>query len=203
MLLASIFAAVVLPIALACGGSRADDAPVPPGPPPDSFRVAFETTRGRFVVDVFRPWAPIGVDRFYDLVRIRFFDDDAFFRVVPGFVAQFGVASDPRLNVVWDARPIADDAARTRNARGTVAFAMDGPNTRTHQLFVNLQDNVHLDAQGFAPIGRVVDGMPTVDSIYSGYKDKPSAHMIATLGNSYLERMFPKIDYIKRVRLVR
>jgi len=189
-------------VASSCGGKP--DAPATPaGPPPDSFRVAFETTRGPFVVDVIRAWAPLGADRFYELVTQQFFDDDAFFRVVPGFVAQWGVNDTPKLNDLWDAKTIVDDPREVKNTRGTLSFAMDGPNTRTHQVFINLRDNPHLDKDGFAPFGRVASGMDVVDSIYSAYRDKPSAHMIATLGNSYLRRMFPKIDYIKTARLIR
>jgi peptidyl-prolyl cis-trans isomerase A (cyclophilin A) len=200
---ARIAVVVAVIIATACGNSTARQPSVPAGPAPDSFRVAFETTRGRFVVDVFRAWAPRGADRFHELVADQFFDDEGFFRVIPDFVAQFGVNDDRKRNDLWDARIIPDDStAKQKNARGTLAFAMDGPNTRAHQLFVNLRDNSHLDSDGFAPIGRVVDGMRVLDSVYSGYRDKPSAHMISTLGNSYLRRMFPKLDYIKTARFV-
>ena len=189
--------------ALACG----DAAPkvvrtAPVGPAPDSFRVAFETTRGRFVVEVVRVLSPHGADRFYDLAAEGFFDETAFFRVVPDFVAQFGVNNDRALNEAWDAKTILDDSVKAPNTRGTLVYASNGANSRSHQLFVNLTDNKNLDRQGFAPIGRVVEGMGVVDSLYSGYGEQPSYHLLATLGNSYLKRMFPKVDYIKSARLL-
>jgi peptidyl-prolyl cis-trans isomerase A (cyclophilin A) len=174
----------------------------PVGPAPDSFRVTFETTRGTFVVEVKRALAPHGADRFYDLVAEGFFDDNSFFRVVPNFVAQFGVNNEPKVNESWDKRTIPDDPVKQTNAKGTLVFASSGANSRAHQLFVNLADNKTLDGQGFAPIGQVVEGMPVVASIYSGYGEQPSYHLLATLGNSYLKRMFPKVDYIKTARLV-
>jgi peptidyl-prolyl cis-trans isomerase A (cyclophilin A) len=178
-------------------------ASAPVGPPPDSFRVAFETTRGRFVVDVKRAWAPKGADRFYSLVTEGFFDENRFFRVLPGFIAQFGVSDDKKINEAWEKKPLGDDPVLEKNARGTIVFASDGPNSRTHQFFINLKDNKNLDRQGFAPFGQVVEGMAVVDSIYGGYGETPSYHLIATLGNSYLKRMFPKLDHIKSAKIVR
>jgi peptidyl-prolyl cis-trans isomerase A (cyclophilin A) len=170
------------------------------GPAPDSFRVVFETSRGPFIVQVYRPWAPKGADRFYALVQQGFFDDSRFFRVVPGFVVQFGLAADPKLNEPWDKR-IADDSVSQSNLRGTLTFATQGPNTRSHQLFINLADNPRLDAMGFAPIGRVIEGMNVVDSLYSGYGEEPDQEAIRTQGNSYADRMFPKLDRIKTARV--
>jgi len=167
---------------------------------PDSFRVAFETSRGPFVVQVNRAWAPRGADRFYDLVQQQFFDDTRFFRVVPGFVVQFGLSGDPKKNEPWDKR-LPDDSVRQTNARGTIVFATQGPDTRTHQLFINLGDNARLDEMGFAPIGRVVDGMSVVDSLYSEYGESPDQQFIQTLGNSYLDRTFPKLDRIKTAKI--
>lgn len=188
-------------------GACNDKPPVPArtapvGPAPDSFRVAFETTRGNFVVEVTRAWSPKGADRFYDLVAEGFFDENRFFRVLPGFIAQFGVNDDKKLNEKWEAKTIADDPVKESNSHGTLVFASDGPNSRSHQLFINLADNKNLDTQGFSPIGRVVAGMSVADSIYSGYGETPSYHLLATLGNSYLKRMFPKLDYIKTARIV-
>lgn len=168
---------------------------------PDSFRVTFETTRGPFVVQVSRAWAPLGADRFYDLTEQHFFDDSRFFRVVPGFVVQFGLNGDPKVNEPWDAKRLPDDSVRQTNARGTIVFATQGPNTRTHQLFINLADNPRLDGMGFAPMGRVVDGMNVVDSLYSGYGESPDQQYIQTLGNSYLDRTFPKLDRIKTAKI--
>ena len=168
---------------------------------PDTFRVGFETTRGRFVVEAVRAWAPNGADRFYQLAQEHFFDESRFFRVVPGFVAQFGLHNDRKANERWEAAKLVDDSVRQTNARGTLVFTNSGPNTRSHQIFINLADNSRLDKQGFSPFGRVVEGMAVVDSLYSGYEDAPDQQYIRTLGNSYLTRMFPKLDYIRTARL--
>ncbi len=187
----------------ALAACKGDPAPVMTvhAPAPDSFRVAFETSRGKFVVQVNRPWSPNGADRFYELVGEGFFDDTYFFRVLPDFIAQFGANNDTKWNERWAEKPIVDDSVRQSNKRGTLVFAMSGKDTRAHQLFINFSDNPQLDAQGFSPIGRVVDGMTVVDSLYSGYQESPSYHLIATLGNSYLRRMFPKLDLIKTARI--
>jgi peptidyl-prolyl cis-trans isomerase A (cyclophilin A) len=168
---------------------------------PDSFRVTFETTRGPFAVQIVRAWAPKGADRFYTLVNERFFDDSRFFRVVPGFVVQFGLNADPGRNRPWDGKRLPDDSVTQTNARGTIVFATQGPNTRTHQLFINLVDNAQLDGMGFAPIGRVVDGMSVVDSLYGGYGESPDQVLIERDGNSYLDRYFPKLDRIKTAKV--
>jgi peptidyl-prolyl cis-trans isomerase A (cyclophilin A) len=172
-------------------------------PAPDSFRVAFETTRGNFVVDVIRAWSPRGVDRFHELVNAGYFTDVAFFRVLPGFVAQFGMHGDPAVNRQWSDRTIADDPVRQSNTRGTLVFATRGPNTRTNQFFVNYSDNARLDGMGFSPFGRVVEGMSVVDSIYSRYGETPDQSRIADDGNAYLKREFPRLDYIKSARIIR
>ena len=191
----------LVPLMAACG-----DTPPPRrevvGPAPDSFRVAFATNRGTIVVEARRAWAPNGVDRFYQLVSEGFFDENRFYRVLPGFIAQFGANDDKKRNEQWEAKPIPDDPAREKNRRGTISFANLGPDTRTHQLFINLKDNASLDAQGFTPIGRVVDGMPVADSLYDEYGEIPKYNLIATLGNKYLARMFPKLDYITSARIV-
>ncbi|MEO7455682.1 MAG: peptidylprolyl isomerase [Gemmatimonadaceae bacterium] len=172
-------------------------------PAPDSFKVAFETSRGRFVVQVNRALAPRGADRFYELVVDNFFDENRFFRVVPDFVAQFGLSNEKELNELWDDKTILDDSVRTGNVRGTLVYATEGPNLRSHQLFINLVDkNTRLDALGFAPIGKVVEGMGVVDSLYSAYGDDPNQHLIRSLGISYLNRMFPRLDYIRATSLV-
>jgi cyclophilin family peptidyl-prolyl cis-trans isomerase len=194
-------------VAVAASANACRDKPshvrtAPVGPAPDSFRVAFETTRGRFVVQVWRAWAPKGADRFHDLVAEGFFDGNAFFRVVPEFIAQFGASDDRKVNEQWDAKPITDDPVTQGNRHGTLVFAAAGPNSRAHQLFVNLADNKSLDKQGFAPIGRVVEGQAVADAIYSGYGESPSYHLLATLGNSYLRRMFPRLDYIKTAQVI-
>ncbi|HEX2781190.1 MAG TPA: peptidylprolyl isomerase [Gemmatimonadaceae bacterium] len=194
-----------LPIALAflvaaCGDNSAgrDVATVTA---PDTFRVRFATSRGPFVVEAVRAWAPNGADRFYALARSGFFDENRFFRVVPGFVAQFGLNPEPKRNTAWDERKLADDAVRQSNVRGTIVFTSQGPNTRSHQMFVNLADNSRLDKDGFAPFGRVVEGMAVVDSLYDEYGEDPQQHLIQTLGNNYLARMFPKLDWIDSARV--
>jgi peptidyl-prolyl cis-trans isomerase A (cyclophilin A) len=170
---------------------------------PDSFRVVFETTRGNFVVQVNRAWAPIGADRFYALVNDHFYDGEKFFRVVPGFVAQFGLNGDPKRNAPWDNQRLVDDSVRHTNAKYTLTFAsLMMPNTRSYQMFLNLKDNTQLDHAGFAPIGTVVSGKSVVDSIYSGYGETPDQGMIQAQGNDYLDHMFPKLDGIKSVKIV-
>jgi peptidyl-prolyl cis-trans isomerase A (cyclophilin A) len=169
---------------------------------PDTFRVAFETTRGNFVVDVNRAWSPHGVDRFHELVSSGYFTDVAFFRVLPGFVAQFGMHGDPDVNRRWGDRRIPDDRVVESNKRGTIVFATAGPNTRGNQFFINFADNRQLDAQGFSPFGRVVEGMSVVDSIYAGYGEEPDQSRVAEEGNKYLKGSFPRLDYIKSARVV-
>jgi peptidyl-prolyl cis-trans isomerase A (cyclophilin A) len=182
------------------------DAPppaIPTGPAPDSFRVAFETSKGNFTVQVNRAWAPHGADRFYQLVVTQFFDGERFFRVIPEFIAQFGLSDKKATNELWDDKTIPDDSVREHNVRGTLTFAMEGANTRSHQVFFNLADNSRLDKDGFAPVGKVIDGQSVVDSLYGGYGERINQHLVSTLGNSYLQRMFPKLDYIKTARLVK
>ena len=190
-----------LALAAACNTKGGDAPALPAGPAPDSFRVTLETSRGPVVVEAIRSWSPNGVDRFHALASSHFFDENRFFRVVPGFIVQFGLAGEPKTNERWDAKPIPDDPVTHSNARGTITFATEGPNTRSHQLFINLADNPRLDKLGFTPIGRVVSGMAAVDSIYPGYEEDPRQQMIQRLGNSYLARMFPKLDYVKTARV--
>lgn len=175
---------------------------------PEVFRVRFETTRGDFVVEVHRGWAPIGADRFYDLVRQRFFDGQRFFRVRAGAFAQFGIPGDPRLARAWRNATLPDDPVRASNERGTLAYAFTKPGTRATQIFINLRDNKDYDAQGFAPFGRVISGMEVVDSLYSGYGETSGGGMRAghqdalfDEGNAWLDRNFPKLDSILTARL--
>jgi len=179
------------------------------GEAPARFRARFETTRGAFVVEVERAWAPVGADRFYNLVRCGFFDGVSFFRVVPGFVAQFGLSGDSRVNGAWADATIPDDPAKESNRAGTIAFAKtDAPHSRTTQVFLNLADNTRLDAMGFAPFGRVVEGMDVVLKIYDGYGDTaprgkgPDAQALASLGDAYLKREFPRLDSIESATVV-
>ena len=176
---------------------------------PDQFRVRVRTTQGPFVLAITRAWAPIGADHFYNLVRAGYYDDSRFSRVLPQFIAQFGLAGDPRVTAVWKDRPIPDDPVRTSNVRGTIAYAMTGPNTRTTQLYISLRDNARLDAQGFAPIGRVVEGMDVVDRLYDGYGESSGGGVragrqqkVIAEGNKYLDREFPKLDRLLSARIV-
>lgn len=169
---------------------------------PDRFSVRFETTRGHFTVEFTRSWSPHGVDRVYNMVKIGYFRDIAVFRVVPGFVAQFGMHGEPRVNAAWGGANIKDDPVAESNKPGFVTFAKSNrPNTRSVQLFVNLKDNSSLDKQGFAPIGRVTEGLDVVRAFYSGYGDKPNQQRITYEGNEYLKQNFPKLDYIKRAEI--
>jgi peptidyl-prolyl cis-trans isomerase A (cyclophilin A) len=170
--------------------------------------VLFETTRGDFVMEVNRAWAPLGADRFHNLVRFGFYDGAGFFRVVPGFVVQFGLPAQPVLTSTWRGAPLDDDPIRESNVRGTVSYAMTGPNSRTTQVFINLGENSRLDAQGFAPFGRIVSGMEVVESLYSGYGEGaprgagPDQLRVMEEGSAYLQREFPQLDFIRRARIV-
>lgn len=176
--------------------------PIPPGPVPDTFRVAFETTRGRFVVEAYRAWAPIGAKRFYELASIGAFDENAFYRVVPNFVAQFGTPGDPRITAQLDSVTLPDEQRVAKNERGTVAFAQEPSRPRSHTIFINRRDNEYLDGQGFVPIGRVVEGMAVVDSLQWPYVEKADHHMLSTIGNRYMRRNYPKADYVKSAVVV-
>jgi peptidyl-prolyl cis-trans isomerase A (cyclophilin A) len=197
------------------GGSKASSSLTNPDktaiatPAPDSFKVAFETTKGNFTVVAHRDWAPHGVDRFYHLVQLGFYDDARFFRVLKGFMAQVGMNGDPRVTAAWEPLTIPDDPVKQKNVRGMVTFAAGGtPNTRGTQIFINYADNTNLDGIGFSPIGQVVDGMATVDSLYANYGEGapdgagPSQERIAAQGNAYLNQDFPRLDFIRRARIV-
>src|SRR5580658_2122045 len=169
---------------------------------PAVFKAKFTTTAGDFVVEVHREWAPLGADRFYNLVRYGYFTNAAFFRVVPGFVVQFGLSAAPSINRVWKAAAIQDDPVVQSNKRGNLVFATAGPNTRTTQLFINYGDNSRLDGMGFAPFGSVVEGMDVVDKIYPAYGESPRQDLITEQGDAYLKANFPDIDKIKLARIV-
>jgi len=175
---------------------------------PAAFRVRVGSSKGEFVIEARRSWAPVGVDRFYNLVRAGFYDDSRFFRVRAGFIVQFGIAGDPAVAGVWKDQTIKDDAWVQSNIRGTVAYAMTGPDTRTTQLYINLGDNSRLDSEGFAPIGSVISGMEIVDRLYSGYDETAGGGMrggkqgkIFDGGNAYLDREFPMLDKLLRARI--
>jgi len=169
---------------------------------PNVFDVKFTTTKGDFIVQVNRAWAPIGADRFYNLVKHGFFTGAPFFRVVPGFIIQFGLSGDPAVNRAWHNADIKDDPVTQSNKPGTITFATAGPNTRTTQLFINFGDNGGLDGQGFAPFGTVTSGMDVVKSLYSGYGEQPNQGSITNQGKVYIEKNFPKIDSIKSATVI-
>jgi peptidyl-prolyl cis-trans isomerase A (cyclophilin A) len=174
------------------------------------FKAKFATTKGDFVIEVHRDWAPNGADRFYELVKSGFFQDIAFFRAIEGFMVQFGIHGDPAVSAKWRNANIPDDRPSGHsNSRGALTFATAGPGTRTTQLFINFGDNgASLDGQGFTPIGQVVEGMSVVDSVYKGYGEGapsgmgPDQGRVQAEGSAYLKRDFPKLDYIKSAQLV-
>jgi len=169
---------------------------------PEVFRVKFQTSQGDCIVEASRDWAPRGADRFHELVNMRYFDEGRFFRVVKGFIAQFGVHRDFDVHGRWRNFFILDDPPNEKNLRGTLAFAQSGPHTRETEIFINLADNSMLDAQGFVPFGKVVDGMDVVDKLYSGYGEmRPQGEIdpgrVEEGTNAYLVPRFPKLDYIR------
>lgn len=176
---------------------------------PAVYRAKFVTTKGNFVIEVHRAWAPLGADRFYNLVRFRFYNGASFFRVLPGFVVQFGLSPIPRLSEIWSRAAIPDDPPTQTNALGTVTFATAGPNTRTTQVFVNLADNSRLDQMGFAAFGKVVEGMSVVQSLYSAYGEGaprgngPDQSLVEKEGREYLVKNFPKLDSILEAVILR
>lgn len=170
---------------------------------PEKFRVKLETSKGDVVLEVNRAWAPIGADHFYTAVESGFYDDTRFFRVVPGFIVQFGINGDPAVQKEWRDNNLKDDPVTQKNVRGTLTYATAGPNTRTTQLFINLADNNFLDGQGFAPFAKVVSGMDVVEKITAEYGEKPDQGYIQQLGNRYLNEYFPRLDYIKKATVVK
>lgn len=171
---------------------------------PETYQVKFVTTRGDFTVAVTRAWAPIGADRFYNLVKHGFYNNASFFRVVPNFVVQFGISPIPALSKAWKKTDIQDDPVAQSNKKGYLTFATAGPNTRTTQVFISLKDNAALDHQGFAPFGQVTDGMKVVEMFYDQYGDSagPDQEQLEKLGKPYLDKGWPKLDSIKTARLV-
>jgi peptidyl-prolyl cis-trans isomerase A (cyclophilin A) len=174
---------------------------------PATFKARFDTSKGTFVVEVHRDWAPNGADRFYNLVKNGFFDNVRFFRVISGFMVQFGIHGDPAVMKHWRVARIRDDQVRQSNTLGTITFATSGPNTRTTQVFINFGNNAGLDNQGFAPFGKVVSGMKVVDALYAGYGEGapsgrgPDQARLQMEGNAYLAKDFPRMDYIKKATL--
>ncbi len=175
---------------------------------PDTFIAAFQTSRGDFFVQVVRTWSPRGADRFYNLVRNGFYDGNRFYRVIDGFIVQWGASGDPAVNRAWARQCIYDDPVKQSNTRRAVTFAFGAPNTRTTQVFINYGVNWRLDDTGFAPFGEVIEGMEVVDSLYDGYGDGPprgngpDAGRVSREGNAYLAREFPQLDSIVHARIV-
>jgi peptidyl-prolyl cis-trans isomerase A (cyclophilin A) len=174
---------------------------------PETYQVKFETSKGDFTVSITRAWAPLGADRFYNLAEHHFFDNESFFRVLKGFVAQFGISAYPAVNAVWQKATIKDDAVTQSNKKYFLTFATAGPNTRTTQLFINLADNPRLDGMGFAPFGQVTDGINVVDTLYTDYGEGPPTgsgpdqDKIQEQGKPYLDKNFPNLDYVKTTTL--
>ncbi|HEX3442100.1 MAG TPA: peptidylprolyl isomerase [Pseudolabrys sp.] len=176
---------------------------------PATYKVKFDTTKGAFVVQVTRAWAPIGADRFYNLVKNGFYDNVRFFRVISGFMVQFGINGDPGVMAKWREASIKDDPVTQSNKRGYITFATAGPNTRTSQVFINFNDNTQLDQMGFAPFGRVISGMDVVDKLNAEYGEGaprgrgPDQGRMQQEGNAYLAKDFPRLDYVKKATIER
>jgi peptidyl-prolyl cis-trans isomerase A (cyclophilin A) len=174
---------------------------------PATYKAKFDTTKGTFVIEVHRDWSPNGADRFYNLVKNGFYNDARFFRVIEGFMVQFGISGNPDLSEVWREARIPDDPVKQSNTRGMVSFATAGPGTRTTQVFINFGDNAGLDGQGFSPFGQVVSGMDVVDSFFNGYGEGaprgrgPDQARVQKQGNAYLITDFPKLDYVKKATI--
>ena len=194
--------ALVLPVVLGAQAKLSDPASLK-DKAPATYKVKLDTSKGAIVITVHRDWAPLGADRFYNLVKNGFYDEVRFFRVIDGFMAQIGMNGNPEIQSAWDKSKLQDDPVKESNKRGYVTFATAGPNTRTTQFFINFKDNTGLDKQGFAPFGEVTTGMDIVDSLYSGYGEGaprgrgPDQGRIRMEGNAYLKQAFPKLDYVK------
>ena len=203
--------AIVLAVLLFLAGCSTTSPPVKEEPKaetaPEVFQVNLNTSKGLVVLEIHRDWAPVGADHFYTLVKTRFFDDARFFRVVRNFVVQFGINGNPKTNQVWSMTNLRDDPVKEHNRKGSLTYATAGPNTRTTQMFINLKDNLNLDRDGFAPIGKVINGMDIVESLYDSYGDMPprgqgpDPSKIETEGNEYLQNRFPRLDYIKKATI--
>jgi peptidyl-prolyl cis-trans isomerase A (cyclophilin A) len=174
---------------------------------PPIYRAKFDTTKGAFVIEVHRDWAPNGADRFYNLVKNGFYDNVRFFRVISGFMVQFGIHGDPKVSAPWREAQLKDDPVKQSNKRGYITYAMAGPNTRTSQVFINFGDNASLDSQGFSPFGRVVTGMEVVDKLNAEYGEGaprgrgPDQSRMQMEGNAYLTKDFGRLDYVKKATI--
>ncbi len=203
MFAAALALGILAAHSVASAGNLSDPASLTEQAPP-VYKAKFDTSKGTFVIEVHRDWAPNGADRFYNLVKNGYYNDARFFRVIDGFMVQFGINGNPKISAVWRDANIPDDPVKQSNTRGTVTFATAGPDTRTTQVFINFGDNAGLDRQGFSPFGKVVSGMDVVDSLFGGYGEGapsgrgPNQGIVQSLGNAYLEKAFPKLDYIEK-----
>jgi peptidyl-prolyl cis-trans isomerase A (cyclophilin A) len=174
---------------------------------PATYKARFDTSKGVFVIDVRREWAPVGADRFYNLVKNGFYDDNRFFRVISGFMVQFGINGNPQVSTPWRSAQIKDDPVKQSNKRSFITFATAGPNSRTTQVFINFGDNARLDGLGFAPFGQVSTGMNVVDALYSDYGEGapngrgPNQGRIQSEGNTYLTKEFPNLDFVRKASI--
>ena len=201
---------VLFALAWACGPAAVQQPEEQPKPkkPPQRYQVRFETSKGEFVIEVNRDWAPRGADHFYHLVTNRFYDGVRFHRVIRRYIVQWGINGDPKIQALYGRMQIRDDPVKQSNKRGTVSFAKLGPNSRTTQVFINLRDNEALDEEGFAPFGKVIEGMDVVERLWSAYGEVaprgtgPDPTRIELEGNAYLDREFPRLDYIKRAVVI-
>jgi peptidyl-prolyl cis-trans isomerase A (cyclophilin A) len=169
---------------------------------PETYRVKFDTTAGAFVLECNSKWSEQGSKRFYELCKMGFFDDSGFFRVIHGFMVQFGLAADPKMTAQFANKNLRDEPVRKSNQKGLISFATSGPNTRTTQVFINYGDNSNLDTMGFTPFGEVIAGMENVEKITDEYGERPNQGMIKQQGSDYLKRQFPNLDFINKVTLV-
>lgn len=199
------FSSALAALTISCGKKSAKMATAPP-----EYKVRLQTTKGEVVILVHRNWSPLGADHFYELVKMGFYNNNAFFRALKGFVVQWGINGDPNVNKSWSQITIKDDPPKVSNKTGTVVFAKTGePDSRTTQVFVNLRDNSDtLDPQGFTPFGEVIQGLDVISSVYMGYGDAPPSGegpnqaAIADIGAPYLEEHFPKLDYVRKAALM-
>jgi peptidyl-prolyl cis-trans isomerase A (cyclophilin A) len=196
----------------ACSQQKKPEPPAAPGvkqPPPAEYHLKFETTKGDIVVEAKREWSPKGSDHFFELVQSGFYDGVKFHRVRYGFIAQFGINGDPRINRLFSSSRIPDDPVKLKNKRGTICYAKAGPSSRTTEVFFNLRDNPDLDTAGFSAFGKVIEGLDVMDGLSCWYGELapagrgPDPGKIHLLGNKYLEEKFPKLDGIKRVILLK
>lgn len=171
--------------------------------PADAFQVEFQCSNGTFIVEVYPEWAPIGAEQFRQIIEEKVYNEARFFRVIPGFVVQWGIPGDPEQAAIWDKKTIMDEPVKQSNLRGTITYAKSQmPNTRSSQVFINYRDNTQLDGMGFSPFGKVIKGMEVVEAINAQYREQPDQSEIETKGNAYLKEYFPKLDYIKEAKIL-